>query len=122
MAACQWWNGVDKNAMCQRRQRPGKTVLVAYAHVSAQRWQVSQTLGERNGCAAGGEIRCPTGWTPDGNGPGNNKCKQIACMLHSTPPPPNNTPIGNSGFTWGSGIWQWGPAISITPVTLRACP
>lgn len=53
---------------------------------------------------------CPGGdWTFDANGPGTKDCKRLACLVSGTEPP-NNTPISDWGFTWGSGIWEWGPA------------
>lgn len=60
--------------------------------------------------------KCPKGWlsnmtnvnggpTPDG------KCKKLACANISVAPlPPNGTPVGTWGFTWGNGLWAWGNA------------
>jgi hypothetical protein len=59
---------------------------------------------------------CPAGWLAnatnvDGGVTTDGKCKKGVCGPWSStafPPPPNGTPIGTWGFTWGTGIYAWG--------------
>ena len=110
----------NDNFWCAKAAKAGQTRVVAYAKIGTRDWQVVQTKYV-NCCQTGGGITCPQGWLPDGNGPGPNKCKKMVCALQEAPLPPNNTLIGNWGFTWGNGIWMWGKATTIEPVQFSAC-
>lgn len=55
---------------------------------------------------------CPAGSIANTtNQPGvtaDGKCKKHVCgPITGKPLPPDGTPIGTWGFTWGDGIWQW---------------
>jgi hypothetical protein len=72
--------------------------------------------------AAVTQQKCPQGWlanttNQDGGVAADGKCKRLACQPLSTPLPANGTPLGTWGFSWGNGIWQWGPSqtVVITP-------
>ncbi|HWS90696.1 MAG TPA: hypothetical protein VN282_27250 [Pyrinomonadaceae bacterium] len=107
--------------LCNMINRGFSDRVVAYCAVGTKNYSICQTTFAKC-CATGGDITCPQGWLADSNGPGNNKCKTLACKLSTPPFPPNNTLIGTWGFTWGDGIWKWGPATSITPVVYKSCP
>ena len=110
----------DDNWVCQNCYgKPGGYTLRAYSKVGTRDWRIAQT-NSVNCCATGGEIKCPNGWIADANGPGNKKCKKDVCYVPE-PCPPNNTKIGDWGFTWGCAIAQWGPATSINPVVIKSC-
>jgi hypothetical protein len=62
------------------------------------------------------KCKCPSGWQCNGCSPqvdggytSDGKCKKVACLGNSIPPyPPNGTPIGSWGFTWGDSFQAWG--------------
>lgn len=119
--AFQWWQDPSNRDQACAKNGPGTMTVKAYAHVGAQPWENCQTLATSfRCCGQAGNISCPSGWLADWNGPGNDKCKRQTCS-NLNPPPPNNTQIGNWGFTWGNGIWQWGPASNIVWPVVKAC-
>lgn len=60
--------------------------------------------------------KCPTDWTCNGCSPQvaggittDGKCKKVACQANTiTPYPPDGTPIGTWGFSWGNAFIAWG--------------
>ena len=60
--------------------------------------------------------KCPAGWTCNGCSPqvdggitSDGKCKKVACQANTiTPYPPDGTPIGTWGFSWGNAFIAWG--------------
>lgn len=68
--------------------------------------------------AAVTQQKCPQGWVSnttnqDGDITTDGKCKRLACQPLTPPLPPNGTPLGTWGFSWGNGLWQWGPSNTI---------
>ncbi len=66
--------------------------------------------------------KCQPGWlanttNQDGGVAADGKCKRLACVPLKSPLPPNGTPLGTWGFSWGDGIWQWGSpgTVVVTP-------
>jgi hypothetical protein len=57
---------------------------------------------------------CPPSWLANPtNVPGgvtsDGKCKKLAAKpINITPLPPNGTPVGSWGFTWGDEVWAMG--------------
>jgi len=58
---------------------------------------------------------CPSSWTCNGCSPQvaggvttDGKCKKWAGLNTISPYPPDGTPIGSWGFTWGNSINAWG--------------
>jgi hypothetical protein len=88
----------------------------AYAAVGANgTYRVSQSI--EFDCTGGvTTCKCPTGWACNGCSPqvdggitSDGRCKRLACQGNSIPPyPPNGTPIGSWGFTWGNAFIAWG--------------
>lgn len=63
--------------------------------------------------------RCPQGWlanptNEDGGVTVDGKCKRLVCSSLPRPLPPDGTPLGTWGFSWGNGLWQWGPPQTVT--------
>ena len=66
--------------------------------------------------AAVTEKKCPAGWVCNGCSPqvdggvtSDGKFKKLACQANSIAPyPPDGTPIGSWGFSWGNAFIAWG--------------
>ena len=103
----------DRNWLCQHIQRRGTIRVSAYAAVGTLHYRVAQSIYVT---CSGGETTCtcPKGWAAnttnvDGGVTADGKCKKLACAPDAIGPfPPDGTPIGNWGFSWGNGFWAWG--------------
>lgn len=118
LAASNNANFNNKTWLCQRIRVAGHHRVSAYAAVGANgTYRVAQSI--EFDCSGGvTTCTCPTDWICNGCSPQVNggvtsdgKCKKLACQPDTiTPPPPNGTPIGTWGFTWGNGFYAWGTA------------
>lgn len=103
-----WW--------CQLKKVKGHHTVSAYAAVGENgTYRVAQTIDFD--CTGGDTTcQCPKGWTCNGCSPQVNggwtsdgKCKKVACQANTIPPyPPDGTPIGSWGFSWGNAFIAWG--------------
>lgn len=103
------------NCACSAGAGSG-TMIRAFGGVGTREYRQGQTLGTlinipeitKTTCT------CPTGWLSntsniDGGVTTDGNCKKHVCgPIGISPLPPNGTPIGNWGFTWGNGIWAIG--------------
>lgn len=112
-AAASNSNFNNKTWLCQHIQQQGQFRVSAYAAVGTRDYRVAQSIFVT--CTGGVKTCiCPATWlsrmtnvvggvTPDG------VCKKLACDGNTiSPPPPNGTPIGTWGATWGNQFWAWG--------------
>jgi hypothetical protein len=118
LAASNNGNFNNKTWWCQLLKSGGHHRISAYAAVGANgTYRVAQSI--EFDCTGGvTTCTCPTGWTCNGCSPqvdggitSDGKCKKLACQANMIPPfPPNGTPIGTWGFTWGNAFIAWGSA------------
>jgi hypothetical protein len=114
-AAEQNTNFNNKTWLCQKIKQAGSRRVVAYFAVGTLNYRIAKDItftcsGNVTTC------KCPTGWTCNGCSPqvdggwtSDGKCKKVACQGNTIPPyPPNGTPIGSWGFTWGNAFIAWG--------------
>lgn len=112
---------------------PDLSLIEAFSAVGTKAYRSAQRIGilRNQPEVTSTTCTCPTGWmsnttnvaggvTTDGN------CKKQAGTITITPLPPNGTPIGTLGFTWGNGVFMYGStanggaATCITSVLLPA--
>jgi hypothetical protein len=115
-AAANNANFNNKTWLCQQIKQGGHHRVSAYAAVGANgTYRVAQSI--EFDCTGGvTTCKCPTGWTCNGCSPqvdggwtSDGKCKKVACQASTIPPfPPDGTPIGSWGFTWGNAFIAWG--------------
>lgn len=126
----------DATAMCASLNWSGGCVR-GYGYIGA--------IGTNNADGTAGKLicttpvgevtqqKCPKGWVCNGCDPQvdggvttDGKCKQAACGPNHFPPPPNWTPIGEWGFTWGNYFYAWGTSANggrpITTIISPAIP
>jgi hypothetical protein len=94
--------------------------VIAYSAVGTKPYRPAQELGVLKNTPVVSQTicKCPTGWTCNGCSPQTDggvttdgKCKKVACQPDTiSPPPPNGTPIGTWGFSWGNAFIAWGTA------------
>jgi len=93
---------------------PDGTVVRAWSGVGTKEYKSAQQIGTLNNDAAQTQLKCPVGWASnttnvDGGVTSDGKCKKLSAQPMSvTPLPPNGTPIGTYGFTWGNAVYAWG--------------
>jgi hypothetical protein len=88
-------------------------------------WKVTVNKGAAC-CVAKIVCTCPSGSIANStNQPGvtpDGKCKKEVCRpITGTPLPPNGTPIGSWGFTWGDAIWQYVEATCVVQMDPPGC-
>lgn len=99
---------------------PSGSTIRAYAAVGTENYGAAATFRTYVNTAevTNTVCKCPPGWLAnatnvDGGVTVDGKCKRGVCGPWSTatfPPPPNGTPVGTWGFTWGNGLYAWGTA------------
>jgi hypothetical protein len=107
------------------------TTINAYSAVGTKAYRLAWQIGVLTNTPAVIQKKCPVGWLAnptnvDGGVTSDGKCKKQSGTLTITPFPPNGTPIGTYGFTWGNGVYAWGTAANggaavITTITAAAC-
>src|SRR5665213_1538988 len=105
----------DKTWLCQQIQHQGQFRVSAYAAVGTRDYVVAQSIYVT--CTGGvTTCICPATWYANvsnvlGGVTTDGKCKKAACDGNMVSPnPPNGTPIGTWGFTWGHAFYAWGTA------------
>jgi len=105
----------DKTWWCQLKKVKGHHRVSAYWAVGTGHYKVAQSI--EFDCTGGDTTcTCPKGWTCNGCSPqvdggvtSDGKCKRVACQGNTIPPyPPDGTPIGSWGFSWGNAFIAWG--------------
>jgi hypothetical protein len=98
---------------------PNGTRIQAFSAVGKKGYRAAIEIGI---LASGGSsvtqtsCTCPPTWTCNACSPQvaggkttDGKCKKVACEGNAIPPyPPDGTPIGSWGFTWGNYFVAWG--------------
>lgn len=88
--------------------------VTAYASVATKEYKTAHTRIITNTPAVTTTTcKCPAGWlatmTNVDGGVSQHGCKRVACQPNGIAPyPPDGTPIGTWGFTWGNAILAWG--------------
>lgn len=90
-------------------------LVTVYAAVATKEYKTVSTKSITNTPAVTQTTcTCPATWLANpSNQPGgvttDGKCKKGWCVSNAgIAPPPDGTPIGTWGFTWGNGVWVWG--------------
>jgi hypothetical protein len=110
-------------AICSNKGA-GDWDVYAYSVVGATDWKnnacdTDAPFGKVTCTAIPRVCTCPTGWTCNGCSPqvdggitSDGKCKKVVCQANTTefPYPPDGTPIGTWGFSWGNAFIAWGTA------------
>ncbi len=117
---------------------PNGSHVIAYSAVGTKTYRVAREIGVLTNKPAVSQTvcKCPTGWTCNGCSPQvdggittDGKCKKLACQPDTiSPPPPDGTPIGTWGFSWGNAFIAWGttanggaPTCKTTVIQTAAC-
>jgi hypothetical protein len=108
-------NFMNKTWLCQQLQRHGDFRLSVYAAVGDDPYY---DAGSTYATCTGGVTTCvcPAGWSANpsnvvGGYTSDGKCKRaVGGGIAINPLPPDGTPIGTWGFTWGNAVVAWGSA------------
>lgn len=105
------------NAACSLNCPNGSSVI-AWSAVGTKEYKSAGLIGTLRNTpqVTVTTCKCPAGWTCNGCSPQSDggittdgKCKKVACQANTIPPyPPDGTPIGTWGFSWGNAFIAWG--------------
>lgn len=91
------------------------TQIIAYSAVGTMEYRGAREIGTLQHILPVTQTTCtcPSTWYSDMNnvlgGVTTTKCKKLACKpIGIAPLPPNGTPVGSWGFTWGNELWAYG--------------
>jgi hypothetical protein len=93
---------------------PNGTVINAYRAVGNNgQYDSAHQIGVLKNSPAVTQTKCPATWLAnqtnvDGGVTADGKCKKLSGTLSITPVPPNGTPLGTYGFSWGNQVYAWG--------------
>jgi len=97
---------------------PNGSIVRAWSKVGTKEYKSAQLIGTLHNTpqVTATTCKCPTSWTCNGCSPQvaggvttDGKCKKVACQANTIPPyPPDGTPIGSWGFSWGNAFIAWG--------------
>ena len=124
-------NQAVATACCQLGAANG-TPIYAYSAVGTKTYRSGVHIGNLTNTPAVTQTKCPVGWLAnptnvDGGVTSDGKCKKLSAQPLLVPPlPPNGTPIGTYGFTWGNAVYAWGTtanggAAITTTITAAVC-
>lgn len=125
------------NAACNLNC-PNGSLVTAWSKVGTKEYKSAAPIGTLRNTpqVTVTTCKCPTSWTCNGCSPQvdggtttDGKCKKVACQANTIPPyPPDGTPIGTWGFSWGNAFIAWGttanggaPACKTTVTSPAVC-
>ena len=112
---------------CQKGCASGSPIM-AWSKVGTREWKSAQGYGALQSSPANTVYTCPAGWFSnttniEGGQTGDGKCKKKSGDNTTvTPLPPNGTPLGTWGFTWGTEIIAYGTAANGGAPTTSTTP
>jgi hypothetical protein len=125
------WNKVNAGPLACSKGCANGSLIACWSKVGTKEWKSAQAVGNLINTPAqfNTTYKCPAGtrgdnWVDGGAIAAGKKCTFVACDHYQTFPPntypPNGTPIGSWGYTWGQFIAQNVDPIATTVQTAQA--